>query len=39
MGSAALPDDLGAAAYFLCSPEAASITGTNLVVDGGESLS
>jgi 3-oxoacyl-[acyl-carrier protein] reductase len=38
LGRAALPADLGAAAYFLCSPEAAFITGANLVVDGGESL-
>ena len=38
MGRAAMPGDLGAAAYFLCSPEAAFITGANLVVDGGESL-
>src|SRR5262245_17192997 len=39
MGRAALPADLGAAALFLCSPEARFITGANLVVDGGESLS
>jgi glucose 1-dehydrogenase len=39
MGRAGLPADLAAAAYFLCSPEAAFITGANLVVDGGESLS
>ena len=39
MGRAALPSDLAAAAYFLCSPEARFITGANLVVDGGESLS
>jgi glucose 1-dehydrogenase len=38
MGRAALPADLGAAASFLCSPEAGFITGANLVVDGGESL-
>jgi glucose 1-dehydrogenase len=38
MGRAALPADLGAAAFFLCSPEARFITGANLVVDGGESL-
>lgn len=38
MGRAALPADLGAAAYFLCSPEASFITGANLIVDGGESL-
>jgi glucose 1-dehydrogenase len=38
MGRAAQPGDLGAAAYFLCSPEAGFVTGANLVVDGGESL-
>jgi glucose 1-dehydrogenase len=38
MGRAALPADLAAAAYFLCSPEARFITGANLIVDGGESL-
>ena len=38
MGRAGLPADLGAAAYFLCSPEASFITGANLIVDGGESL-
>jgi NAD(P)-dependent dehydrogenase (short-subunit alcohol dehydrogenase family) len=38
MGRAGLPADLGAAAYFLCSPEAKFVTGANLVVDGGESL-
>jgi glucose 1-dehydrogenase len=39
MGRAAVPADLGEAAYFLCSPQARFITGVNLVVDGGESLS
>ena len=39
LGRAALPDDLAEAAYFLCSPQARFITGANLVVDGGESLS
>jgi NAD(P)-dependent dehydrogenase (short-subunit alcohol dehydrogenase family) len=29
------PDDMGRAAAFLCSDEAAGITGTSLVVDGG----
>lgn len=38
MGRAGLPQDLAAAANFLCSPEATFITGANLVVDGGESL-
>jgi NAD(P)-dependent dehydrogenase (short-subunit alcohol dehydrogenase family) len=32
------PHDMAAAALFLSSPEAAFITGANLVVDGGESL-
>lgn len=38
MGRAGLPRDLAEAAYFLCSPQAAFITGANLVVDGGESV-
>jgi len=38
LGRAGLPSDLGAAAAFLCSPDASFITGANLVVDGGESL-
>jgi glucose 1-dehydrogenase len=38
LGRAALPSDLGEAAYFLCSPAAAFITGINVAVDGGESL-
>ena len=38
MGRAGLPTDLGAAAFFLCTPEASFITGANLIVDGGESL-
>jgi glucose 1-dehydrogenase len=38
MGRAGLPADLGAAAAFLCSPDAQFITGANLIVDGGESL-
>ena len=32
------PEDLAEAAYFLCSPKASSITGDNLIVDGGESI-
>ena len=39
MGRAAQPGDLGEAGYFLCSPASRFITGVNLVVDGGESLS
>jgi glucose 1-dehydrogenase len=35
---AGLPRDMAAAALFLSSPEAAFVTGANLVVDGGESL-
>ena len=38
LGRAGLPGDLAEAAYFLCSPQAAFITGANLVVDGGESV-
>ena len=38
LGRAALPRDLGEAAYFLCSPAAGFITGINVAVDGGESL-
>lgn len=34
-----LPADMGAAAVYLCSPQAHFVTGANLVVDGGESLS
>ena len=33
-----LPEDLANAALFLASPAAAFITGVNLVVDGGLSL-
>jgi glucose 1-dehydrogenase len=39
MGRAGAPLDMGAAAVYLCSPEARFVTGANLVVDGGESLS
>jgi glucose 1-dehydrogenase len=38
LGRAGQPIDLAEAACFLCSPQAAFITGANLVVDGGESL-
>ena len=38
MGRAGTPDDMAAAALYLCSPASAFVTGTNLVVDGGESL-
>jgi len=38
MGRAGTPLDMGAAAVFLCSPQARFVTGANLVVDGGESL-
>jgi len=38
MGRAGTPADMAAAARYLCSPGAAFVTGTNLVVDGGESL-
>jgi len=39
LARAAQPSDLAEAAYFLCSPAAGFITGVNLIVDGGESLS
>jgi 3-oxoacyl-[acyl-carrier protein] reductase len=38
LGRAGSPEDMAAAALYLCSPTAAFVTGTNLVVDGGESL-
>ncbi len=34
-GRVGRPEDIAAAVMFLCSPEAAFITGQNLVVDGG----
>jgi glucose 1-dehydrogenase len=38
LGRAGEPDDMAAAALYLCSQEARFVTGANLVVDGGESL-
>jgi glucose 1-dehydrogenase len=38
LGRAGTPVDMAAAAVFLSSPEAHFVTGINLVVDGGESL-
>ncbi len=38
MGRAGTPADMAAAALYLASPDSAFVTGTNLVVDGGESL-
>jgi NAD(P)-dependent dehydrogenase (short-subunit alcohol dehydrogenase family) len=35
LGAMLYPEDMGRAAAFLCSDEAAGITGTSLVVDGG----
>ncbi|MFC4015612.1 SDR family oxidoreductase [Nonomuraea purpurea] len=35
LGRLGAPDDIAAAAVFLCSPAASWITGQNLVVDGG----
>ena len=37
LGRAGEPEDMGAAAVYLCSPAARFVTGANLVVDGGES--
>lgn len=39
LGRSGTPLDMGAAAVYLCSPQAKFVTGANLVVDGGESLS
>lgn len=39
LGRSGTPGDMGAAARYLCSPAARFVTGANLVVDGGESLS
>ena len=38
LGRPAAPDDIAAAALFLLSPDARHITGSTLVVDGGQSL-
>lgn len=38
LGRSGVPDDMGAAARYLCSPSARFVTGANLAVDGGESL-
>jgi glucose 1-dehydrogenase len=38
LGRAGTPQDMAGAALYLCSPAAAFVTGTNLVIDGGESL-
>lgn len=35
MGAMLYPEDMGRAAAFLCSDEAAGITGSSLVIDGG----
>jgi NAD(P)-dependent dehydrogenase (short-subunit alcohol dehydrogenase family) len=29
------PDDIGRLAVYLCSPDAAFITGTDILIDGG----
>jgi NAD(P)-dependent dehydrogenase (short-subunit alcohol dehydrogenase family) len=38
LGRAGGPGDMASAAVYLCSPAARFVTGTQLVVDGGESL-
>ena len=38
MGRPGQPEDMGSAALFLCQPASKFITGTNLIVDGGEHL-
>jgi 3-oxoacyl-[acyl-carrier protein] reductase len=35
VGRRGSPDDIAATVYFLCSPEAGYISGTQVVVDGG----
>lgn len=39
LGRFALPEEVAAAVAFLCTPSAAYISGTNLVVDGGRTAS
>lgn len=38
MGRAGQPEDMGNAALFLCQPASQFVTGTNMIVDGGEHL-
>jgi NAD(P)-dependent dehydrogenase (short-subunit alcohol dehydrogenase family) len=38
MGRPGQPDDMGDAALFLCQPASRFVTGTNMIVDGGEHL-
>lgn len=38
MGRAGQPEDMGDAALFLCQPASRFVTGTNMIVDGGEHL-
>ena len=38
MGRLGLASDISSAAYFLVSEESRNITGTTLVVDGGNSI-
>jgi NAD(P)-dependent dehydrogenase (short-subunit alcohol dehydrogenase family) len=37
LGRAATPDDVAAAVLFLASPQAAMVSGSSLMVDGGAS--
>jgi 3-oxoacyl-[acyl-carrier protein] reductase len=39
LGRFALPEEVAAAVAFLCTPSAAYISGTNVVVDGGRTAS
>jgi len=38
MGRPGQPEDMGDAALFLCQPSSRFVTGTNMIVDGGEHL-